>query len=299
MLWLWVTISAYFLFAVVSLIDKYILTGPPNPKIYSFYVGVLGILVLVLIPWVSFFVPTWWVIGLSFLAGTFLILGLFGLYTALEYFEASRVVPALGAFIPLFTFGLVNLVPGREASFSAQVLISFILLLAGSILITFRTKQAFFTKSLKISAVAALLFSLSFFLTKQVYLNVPFWNGFIWIRVGGFIAALSFLFTKEVKQEIFEHKFTFQKKTGTLFVINQGLGAGAAILENWAIALAGLAFLPIINALQGIEYAFIFIFAVLLSLKMPVLEEELTRKVILQKTIAILLIGAGLVLLNL
>lgn len=300
MIWLIVIISAYFLFALTSLIDKFILAGPPNPKIYVFWVGVLGILVLLLTPFVDFFLPNFLTIILSFVAGFLVIFSLFALYNALELFEASRVIPAIGGLTPLFTFLLVYFFPGGEALFNSKVLISFLFLLLGSVLITFKTKKAFFSKSFKICSITALLFSLAFFLAKQVYLSLPFWNGFIWIRMGAFLTALGFVFTKEVKRELFRGQFTFKKKTGALFLFNQGLGAGGAILQNLAIALAGLSFLPIINALQGTEYVFLFGFTALLSFKFPrVLKEEFSKKVIAQKMIAIFLIGIGLILLNL
>ena len=70
--------------------------------------------------------------------------------------------------------------------------------------------------------------------------------------------------------------------------------------QNWAIFLAPLAFLAIINALQGVQYVFLLIFAVLLSLKFPqILKEEISREIIFQKVVAILLIGGGLVILAL
>jgi len=76
------------------------------------------------------------------------------------------------------------------------------------------------------------------------------------------------------------------------------LGAGANILQNWAIALAPLAFVAVISALQGVQYVFLLIFAVLLSLKSPqILKEEISRKILFQKVIAILLIAGGLTLL--
>jgi len=71
------------------------------------------------------------------------------------------------------------------------------------------------------------------------------------------------------------------------------VGAGAFILQNWAIALAGLAYLSIINALQGVQYVFLFILTGL------ILKEGLSKKVILQKFFAIILIGIGLVFLAL
>jgi len=295
--WLIVTISAYFLFAITALGDKYLLAGPPNPKSYSFYVGILGILVLFLIPFVGFSIPETTQIILSLLAGSIFIFALFGLYTGLENFEASRIVPAIGGLLPLFTFGLIFLFSGEKEMLSLWKIFTFILLIIGSILITFEREKLITLKSLKISALAALLFALSFVLTKYVYLAQPFWSGFIWMRIGGFLTAFCFLFTKEVKREIFQRKFTFQKKTGTIFLANQAVGGGAFLLQNWAITLVPLVFLPFVNALEGTKYLFLLIFTVFLSLKFPqFLKEKISRKILFQKIIAILLIGAGLIL---
>ena len=300
MLWLAVAISAYFLFALVALGDKYLLAGPPNPKSYSFYVGTLGILVLVLVPFVGFSIPEISQVFLSLLAGVVFILALFGLYTALENFEVSRIIPAIGGLLPLFTFGLVYLFLGGEGILSSWKILAFILLLAGSVLIAFEKGKSITSKSLQISALTALLFAIAFILTKFVYFSQPFWSGFIWMRIGGFLAAVCFIFTKEVKREIFERKFTFQKKTGTIFLFNQGIGAGAFILQNWAIALVPFGFLAFINALEGTKYLFLLIFTILLALKFPkILKEEISKKILFQKIIAILLIGGGLVLLAL
>jgi len=71
-----------------------------------------------------------------------------------------------------------------------------------------------------------------------------------------------------------------------------------AVLQNWAVALAPLIYLAFINALQGVQYVFLLIFTAFLSLKLPqILKEEISRKIISQKIIAILLIGGGLAIL--
>ena len=298
MLWLIVIVSAYFIFALVSLGDKYLLMGPPNPKNYSFYVGVLWILALFLIPFVNFYVPDLTQIFLCFSAGAIYIFALLGLFEGLEKFEASRIVPAIGGILPIFTFVLVYLFSWGKEILNFREIGAFILLISGSIFIVWESSKKISLESLKISFITAFLFALTFVLTKYVYLAQPFWNGFVWIRIGGFLTALCFLFFKEVRKEIFFRKFTFNKKTGTLFLLNQGVGAGAFILQNWAIALAGLAYLAIINALQGIQYIFLFIFTILFSLKSPkILKEEISKKNIIQKIIAIVAIGVGLAIL--
>lgn len=299
MLWLIVAISSYFLLAIVALIDKYLLTGPPNPKSYSFYVGTLGILALILIPFVGFSLPDLFQIFLSLLAGVFFILALFGLYQALENFEASRIVPAISGLLPLFTFGLVFLFSARKETLSFLELLAFLLLISGSILISWEKRKVFSLASLKISTLTAFLFAISLLLAKFVYLAQPFWTGFILMRIGGFLAGLGFIFTPEVKKEIFEKKFTFQKKTGILFLFNQALGAGAFVLQNWAVALVPLGFLAFVNALEGTKYVFLLFLTILLSFKFPkILKEEVSKKIIFQKIIAILLITSGLALLS-
>lgn len=300
MLWLIIAILAYFLFAIVSLGDKYLLIGPPNPKSYVFYVGVLGILALVIIPFVSFSVPNLYQILFCFLAGAVFIFALLGFFEGLERFEASRIVPAIGGISPLFTFALIYFFSGRKEILGVWELLAFLCLLLGSILITIEARKKVSFESFKISAITAFLLALFFVLTKYVYLMMPFWTGFIWIRIGAFLTALFFIFTNEVRREIFSGRFTFNKKTGTLFLLNQATGMVAFILQNWAIALASLLYISIISALQGVQYAFLFIFAVSLSLKFPkVLKEEISKKVIFHKITAILFIGVGLAILAL
>ena len=300
MFWLIITISAYFILAVVYLFDKYLLKNSiPNPKVFAFYVGILGILALVVIPFIKFYIPEIRQVVLSLLAGALFIYGLFYFYRALLLFETSRIVPAIGGLVPLFTFGLVYIFSfGREKlSFSGDI--ALILLILGSILITIEKEKFVNLKSLKISASAAFLLPLSFVLTKYVYLAQPFWNGFIWTRIGGFLmAVVFFLFAPEIKKEIFKEKISFKKKTIGIFLSSQIAGGGANILQNWAIALAPLSYVAIVNALQGIQYAFLFVFTIFLSSKFPkILKEEVSKKIILQKIFAILLIGVGLVLL--
>jgi drug/metabolite transporter (DMT)-like permease len=298
--WLIVIIVAYFLLAVSALGDKYLLTGPPNPKSYSFYVGILGILILVLVPFVGFSIPSPYQVFLALAAGMVLILANFCYFTALEHFELSRIAPAIGGILPLFTFGFVFFFAGGKRILGWAELTAFILLILGSVFITFRKEKAISFKSLQLSALAAFLFALTFILTKYVYLEQSFWQGFFWMRIGGFLTALCFLLTPEIKREIFEKKFTFQKKTGLIFLANQAVGASAFLLQNWAIALIPLTFLPFINALEGTKYIFLLIFGILFSWKLPaILKEEISPKVILQKIIAILLIGAGLIILAL
>ncbi len=300
MLWLLVIILAYFLFSLASLGDKYLLVGPPNPKSYAFYVGILSILVLLLIPFVEFSIIPLIYLLLCFLAGAIFVLFTFSLFSGFERFEVSTVVPAFGGFLPLFTLGLAFIFFGEGVVLGGWNLLAFLILILGSVLITKSPSNKFSFPSLKIALITALFASLYFILAKHIYLFLGFWTGFIWIRVGSFIAALLFIFSKEVKKEIFKGQFTFTKKTTLVFLFVQGMGAAAFVLQNWAVDLANAVFLPVIGALMGVQYAFLFFFSVLLSWKFPwVWKEKLSKRNIFEKISAIIIIAAGLAILSL
>ncbi len=118
------------------------------------------------------------------------------------------------------------------------------------------------------------------------------------ILLGGGLGAASFLILPKIRKLIFSQKFT-QKMSG-LFILGQIFGGVGVISLFYAIFLAKPVQVPLINALEGIRYAFLLLFVFVLAKKFPqLLKEEISKKVILQKIIAILLIGTGLMFLAL
>ncbi len=300
MLWLLIIILSYFLFSLTSLGDRYILIGAPNPKNYSFYVGILSILVLFLIPFVDFNLIPFREMLLCLLAGVSFLFMIFSAFTGLEKYEASTVVPAFGGLLPIFTLVLSSLLSFQLVVLRGWDFLAFLVLIGGSFLITREPKEKLSLGALKISVVIALFSALYFVLAKYVYILLGFWTGFIWMRIGTFIGALFFIFSKEVNKEVLKGQLTFTKKTVSLFLFIQAIGALAFILQNWAVDLAGMVFLPVINALMGVQYLFLFLFSLLLSKKFPqLLKEEISKRGILRKASAILLIIFGLAVLAL
>ena len=296
MLWLIIIIAAYFLFSLASLGDRYLLVGPPNPKVYAFYVGILSILVLIFIPFINFYLPSASVIGFSFLYGLIFILSLLAIYEGLKRFEVSRIIPALGAFLPIFTFLLAFFILGQEGFFTYQKIFSFCFLILGSIFISLEESFKVSFKSLLFAGMAAFFLSLCFVLSKIVYSDLGFWNGFVWMRLGTFFFALFLFLFKDVRTEIFRKNKSFTKKTGLVFLFVQATGAIAVVLQNWSIALADTVYISFISALQAVQYLFLFVFSLLFY---KVLKERISKKIIFQKIFAIILMTLGLVFLAL
>ncbi len=297
MSWLSIIILAYLFFALASLGDKIVLAGPPKPKSYTFYVGLLSILVIILIPFINFRFPDatgmMWIV----LEAVVYVAGLYGLFTSLENFDVSRVMPTVGATQPIFIFILTWMFWGMQEMKSTDVL-AFVLLLIGSVVISIDKNPKITGDCLKLTTLTSLMFSLDYIFSKFVFLNQPFLQGFIWMRIISFLIILFLLFDKGFRGEIFTKQNILSKRMGAVFLSAQSAGGIANILQNFAISLAPIAYLAIMNSLKGIQYVFLFLLTLFFSFFFPrVLKEETSRRVIIQKIFAILLIAIGLAVL--
>lgn len=297
MFWLIAIILSYLSFALASLGDKIVLSGPSKPKSYTFFVGILSLFSVFIIPFVEFGFPSG--IGLAFivLEAIVYVAGLYAMFYALENFDVSKVMPTIGATQPVIIAILSVFFWGYQKLEGNEIL-AFIILLTGSVLISIDKNPKITKKSLEISLIASFLFSLDFIYSKFVFTEMSFWQGFIWMRIFSFIFVLIFLFDKGFRKEMEEENSGFNKKTGIVFIVAQIFGGLANILQSWAIFLVPVSYLAIMNSMKGIQYVFLFVLVVLISSFLPkVLKEEINKKIIIQKIVSILLIGLGLAIL--
>jgi len=293
MLWLLITILSYFFFALVSLIDRYLLAGPlPHPKVYAFYVGMLGLLALVLVP-LGFYFPGIENLFWSLLAGAVWILATYFLYLAIYHNEVSRVIPAINGLLPVLTYFILVITSFEKGLIDWKYLLPLLFLISGSVLITLK-KPSLSLQDLKFPLMAAIFFAFGFLLMKRVYLTQPFISGFIWMRLGGVLTGLLFLVLGNIKETVFQKKPITQKKVLLPFIFAQVFSAGAFFLQNYAVVLARLDQIPLINALEGTRYLFLLGLVFILAKKAPhLLKEEMEGRVLKQKLIATLLIIIG------
>ncbi len=294
MLWLIAITLAYLCFALASLGDKIVLAGPPQPKSYTFFVGLFSALVVFLIPFIGISVPQgilWlWII----LASLSNILGIYFMFTALENFDVSKIVPTIGALQPIFVVIFSLLVWGGSAMGARQI-IAFAVLLLGSVLISVEKDYRITRRSLQLSSLAALFFALEMIFAKIVYLDLAFWDGFIWMKIFGFVFVIGLLFDKTFRKDLFSANEGLNRKTGAVFLLTQGFGGLANILQAWAVSLVPLAYLGIMNAMKGLQYVFLFIFVIIVSTFLPnLMKEKLSKAIIIRRIIAIILIITGL-----
>lgn len=297
-MYIWVAVAAYLLLAVNAVIDKFLLGDKriAHPATYAFAIGLVSLIVVVLIP-ISFSVPSLPLMFVSFASGAVFTYALLAFFTALKSGEASRVVPVQAGFVPFFTLVLAFFILGQRLG--GGDLVGFLFLVGGSAVLN---RKAHFKN--KWAIVAAFLFALSFTLSKAIFDDLGFINGFIWTRFGMVLGALTLLSEPQARKAIL-NKFVSKQKAAPgekmteklliLFLTGQIVGSVAGFLQNYSIAIGNVV---IVNALQGVQFAFLLILTSILSLWFPrIIEEEISNRVIAEKVAGVIIISIGVVIL--
>lgn len=294
--WLYIALIAHFLYALVFVFDKYILSHPIKSSLsYAFYTSFAGGFIAIIIPFYDFRVLDLINTLIALAAGAAFSWALVLFYRTLQISEASRSVPFIGALVPIAT--LIFSFPLGLEKLSGQHLLSFFFLVAGGFLIVFGYKNDHFwgKRNIFYAVSAAFLFGFSFALTKLVFEDTNFISGLIWTRWGGFAFALALLMKKKWREDIFETTLMSNEKTAAWFFSSKLLGAAAVILQNYAIFLGSVV---LVNAMQSTQYLFLLALAAFLSMKLPkTFKESLDKAAIVQKVISIIIIGIGLAIL--
>lgn len=287
MLWFYIAIVAYTINAIVFVIDKYLLFAPiPKPVSYAFWVSLLSLAVVVVIPfgvsWVSF---NYFLIALASGASFFVFLVF--LYEAVKKTDVSVASTKVGVMGVIFTYILSVLI--LKDYFSGMDVVALVLLALGILLMGKTGKGVWFQ-----ALIAGIAFGASTVLLKLTFNHSTFLNGFFWTRIGLVGAALFMLVHPSTRKEVFSSLKNYPHSSKFVFVGNKILAAGGFALLYVAIKLGNVS---IVNALLSVEFVFIFLLALIFRKKISGIAESLTGGVVLAKLAGIALISAGFLIL--
>ncbi len=293
MVWLFLVLFAYFLNAVSTLISKWLLIKSiPEPVVFTFYIGVLNLIALVLIPF-GFYFPGFNYVLVAIFSGVFFGLGFYFLARALRIDQASQVAPMVGGLQPIFVLLFAIWFLPEKLSQGQYVGVLFLVL--GSLIMAYEfSRRRVFTEGMKDIILSSVFFGLSYALLKLVYLQQGFVSGFVWTRIGTFLLVIALAALPGNWHKIKNNLKGTGEKVKGIFVLAQILGAASFLIIAYAISLGPV---TVINAMQGVQYAILFLLVVVLARRYPhLLDEPLSKKIIVQKSLAIGLIIIGLVL---
>lgn len=290
--WQLLTILAVFIFAVTTIIDKFLLTKwVKNPIIPPLFFGLLGLItsfIIYLFYGFSYFGKM--NIVLALIAGIIYMLGEFFYYKAVKLEEISRVIP-LVYLSPLFILILAAIFLGEI--FSPSKYFGIFLLVIGSVIISSKNfTKINFNRAFWFAILSALLFSFIGIITKYLLNFADFWTVFSYVRIGAFLASVPV--------------FYFYLKDFPLIVKESGLKSIGFLIFNAILLLAGILLLTIatasgpvtlVGALTSFQPFFTFILATSFTIFFPsILKEEISKSLVFQKIFAIILIFIGTLL---
>lgn len=273
-LWIVLAALAQLISAGIVFIDKYVLVSKVHvgkPIVYAFYISILSGFVLILVPLGLVSIPTSALITLSLLSSITFISSIVLLYTALKGGNASDIMPIVGGV------GAISTALCASQWLHEDLPVSFIpafgFLVLGMLLIShFRL-----TRRQKMLVVCSgICFGVTAFLTKLIFLETTFIDGFFWSRMTNVVGALLLLALPANRAAIFSGFSGSSSGTKGLVIANKTLGGIASVLTLLAISLGSVS---IVQAFAGLQFVFLLLIAYLLSRRFPgILQGEMRRK---------------------
>lgn len=293
------TITAYFFNALAVLTNKFLLQKTiPDPLIYIFYISTVSLILILALPFTK--IPTFEVFTLASASTLLWTLGAYFMFKALKLGQVSRVIPIIGTLIPLILLAVAS----QTNTISVNQAWAVLVLIAGMIFLTMQDllQNNLNKAEIVLEILSAVCFATSYILLRQAYLGLDFFSVLVWSRLILLPFGLLMLAVPALRRKIINPFFSLSSplkrrsiKTGLIFLGGQISGTISEFLLLFSISLANPA---LVNSLQGTQYVFLFIFALILSKKYPsVFEEKYTPLSLVSKITGIGLIALGLYLL--
>jgi len=283
MLWLYIALTAYFINALVFVIDKYLLAGQiPKYHAYAFGVSILSLASLFLIP----FGVVW--LGMSYFlitlaCGAAFFLGLMFLYKCIKESDVSVAATQTGTMGAIFTYVFSTII--LKDVLPPSSLVALLFLIAGIFFLGKIEKHVFLS-----AVLAGLLFGLSYVLLKLSFNDGGFINGLFWTRMGFVGSAFLSLLSGHIRREVWYSLHHASNHSKFLFVFNKVLaGIGFTILY-FAINLGNIS---VINSLLGIQFLFTFVIVLVLKERVSGIKEKMDNGIFAFKLLGIISVLIG------
>ena len=295
-------IFASFLWGVTNHIDKFMITGIEESKnsikiLLVFSTFIAGIVLTPIWLILSHFTVSISSISLIsvLIASLIYIIATVFYFKAIEENDASLVV-VMFQMIPVFSY-ILALILFKENLTIRQIVGSIIIILS-AIIISFdfnekNNRKKF--KALLLMTLSSLCYSIYFILFDIGIRNSTYYSCAFWYQIGFLIMGIFLLLLKSFRIPF----VNAIKKNGKRYLIlnttNEVINLIANLLVNYANLLIPIALVNVLNGFQG---AFAFILGIIGTLLLPkYIKEDLSKRVVIQKIVCIILGIIGLIIL--
>ncbi len=266
--WLWIAILAQFLSAVTVTIDKFLVSRTAHvgkPLVLTFYIAALGGFVVLLIPFGVMW-PTSFAFFAALGSGVAFLTGLYFQYSTFQSTRVSDAAPVIGAISALTTLLLAFM--WIDGDVTSAMLVPILLLIVGVGIIS---RMHFAPHALRYALFSGFCFGCMFFFTKLVFNEIDLLSGFFWTRVTGVAGAFALLAIPAARTAIFHSGKHASTGAKGLILASKGVGSISGILTTIAVSLGSVS---VVNALSGVQFVFLFLFALVFATYIPRLKEN-------------------------
>lgn len=291
--WILLSLASSFLFAIVSVIDKYGVYDSTNlsPKFLNIYVGysnaIIGATLLIIFGITDIFS---YFTFLSLSVGMIQGLSLIILFWSLKNNDVTRVMPIWSAY-PFWV--LLMAITLTSEVITTVNLISIFLLISGSMIANVKLDKKnsikFSVRSFIILIMGTFLFALSQIINKEVVQNVPVIEAFGFRGIGVFL-TLALPFSKR-ENLTFLIKYVFDwKKSKYIFTAETFLATFAYITILYSLISGPVS---LVAAISGTRPVFIVAIYTILSLLKVNISESFSKREVVVKLISAIFVSMG------
>lgn len=292
--WIFYALVGPILWALVNFSDKFLLDkffkregGIGSLMLFSTFFAIITLPVLYFFDRTIFDIPTQhiWIMIASGCAGAFAIY----VYLLCLFDEETSIVAPFFQLIPVFGFIFGYVLLGELLS-KMHTLAS-LLIIIGALILTVE-RGTIKWKLILLMSLSSVIFALQRTVFKLMALDSNFITVSFWENVGLLVfGILIFLLIKKARQDFIK---TVTTSSGTILGINL-VSEAATVIGNLSFAFAiTLAPVALVLSIEGTQPLFIFILGILFTMFAPhLIEEEISRGILIKKGIATLFIVAG------
>ncbi len=300
-MWLIFAFSGPIFWALSTHIDKYIVEKyfkHSDTAVLMVFTSLIGI---VMLPFIWMFntsvlsIPLLSIVVMMASGVMYMSAMLFYL-RAIQSSEASVVSPLFQMSI-LWTFVLGYLILGETLTINS--LWGTVLIVTGALVLSLDTSfrfKAFKWKILFLMMMCTFILALSGIIFKFFAVNEQFWSTTFWMYVGEALFGVGILMVPKYFKQFKTFLKTNTKSLLAINCVNELVNLGGSLGSRFASLFVPVV---IISAISSTTSMLVFIFGILITIFLPKFaKEDLSKKNLIQKGIAVVLVTIGVILIQ-
>ena len=290
--------AAQLIWAFTSVIDKIVISKGyiKSPFVYIVLNGLMNVLLIFLLPFFGLEPLKFTDFLIAMFAGISLSAAVTLYYKAVQYDEISRI-KIIFQMEPILILGLSFLLLGEVLTKSNMA--GFLFLFAAGIIVAYKKERSSFhiSRAFYYILIAMVLGALYYVSSKHIFNVTSFWSGFLWLRLAN-SSALAVLLAPSVRREFAETFKNMKNSIIGLLCFKMLIDFSAFVFANYALLKGSASLVGVLES--AVAPLFTFILALFLTIYFPrIIKENIDKRAVFTKLLALILIVVGVVLVNL